>query len=447
MKKIFLLMFIFFPSITWADKIYLSKGDIVNGTVTEVTATAIKYNAEDENKLIELSRNDVLKIVYSSGKEVDFYDKIYLLDGEIIKCRIIRVAGVYIEIKPEGNILFDRVSKESIFKIIYDDGNVEKMLDEIYTKDGEIIRGSIIQITDEYIAYDPVGNKTYEHYPRGNLLKIVYADGRTTSLNDETPDKSDNKSVALEPESKITTHMDSPWNIFFLFNIGIGGRRNPKVKDWTNDYAHIYLEYLQNEVGICDNCYVANSTNEYNVDIGIEVETRLFTNYGFGIGLGAGAFTIIDNTDTSIKSEFGEISFMRSDLSVTNIYGALYYKKYCKEYSLKYVPYVLVGIGTGIYWAEYDVEILYDQDHPALYSSLFDKEYSGDTLAVHSIFEVGIEDHFMMFFIGLKYLYGEVETLKSGHEVMITRYGAKCTARLTGVTLYLGIGIHTDYED
>ena len=59
--------------------------------------------------------------------------------------------------------------------------------DEIHLRDGTVVKGKIIQLAPKYIEYDPEGDKPFDLLPRGQIIKIIYDDGKVINLFEVTP--------------------------------------------------------------------------------------------------------------------------------------------------------------------------------------------------------------------------------------------------------------------
>jgi hypothetical protein len=58
--------------------------------------------------------------------------------------------------------------------------------DYIHLKDGTLLKGKVLKVTDSSIEYDPEGDIPFDTVNRSNAEKIVYDNGKTVMLNDST---------------------------------------------------------------------------------------------------------------------------------------------------------------------------------------------------------------------------------------------------------------------
>ncbi|RPI89855.1 MAG: hypothetical protein EHM32_12185 [Spirochaetales bacterium] len=108
--------------------------------------------------------------------------------------------------------------------------------DEIHLNDGQVMRGKIIKVTERTIEYDPEGDEPFDVLPRGQILKIVYDDGKTVNLNEgaepiEKPLVSHGAGDAVASDKKGVHRHDG---FFFRTQLGLGGGRTV-IKDFNGD--------------------------------------------------------------------------------------------------------------------------------------------------------------------------------------------------------------------
>ena len=78
MKKAVLIMSLIIVTLPlYADDLYLHDNSIIKGEVTGFTAETIRYKTA-EGQPAETAKDLVEKIIYSSGKQVEFTDRIFL---------------------------------------------------------------------------------------------------------------------------------------------------------------------------------------------------------------------------------------------------------------------------------------------------------------------------------------------------------------------------------
>ncbi len=188
MKNIYLLFVLLFISLPlFADEIYLTDNTVQTVTVTNVTDKNIEFTDSDKVSK-KLSRDVVEKIIYSSGKEIEFYDKIYMKDGSVLKGRIIKKSDEYIEYNPAGDIPYDKIDVSGILKITYKEGKTENFtkssdIYQIYFKDGKMVKGTGVVINKKDIEFNDENNNK-QFYGRGMIEKIVY-NGKTVNMDEK----------------------------------------------------------------------------------------------------------------------------------------------------------------------------------------------------------------------------------------------------------------------
>ncbi len=123
----------------------------------------------------------VLAVLFSGNV---FADEIYLNDGSVVKGKILRVTEKNIEYDPDGDRPFAIFPNGQISKIVYDDGKVMQISfqDEIYLKDGSIIKCRISKVTADKVYYSIAGSEKIDSNTRGNVVQIVYGDGEVVQL-------------------------------------------------------------------------------------------------------------------------------------------------------------------------------------------------------------------------------------------------------------------------
>lgn len=108
--------------------------------------------------------------------------------------------------------------------------------DEIHLNDGRVIKGAIIRITPDRIEYDPEGDVPFDVFPRGQIEKIVYENGRVVMLNEgkkpptEQKDVEEKKPVEKKDEKVVASytsplkgfHQHDGFYVRFLFGPSYG---------------------------------------------------------------------------------------------------------------------------------------------------------------------------------------------------------------------------------
>jgi len=190
MKYLYFLLLMFVAIPLFSDEIYLTDYTVRKVTITNVTPDNIEYTTP-ENNSEKLARSLAEKIIYSSGKEIDFYDRIYIKDGSVLKGRIIKKSDDFVEYNPSGSIPFDKIEISKILKISYDDGRVESFskspeADQVFFKDGKISNANGIIINDKDVQFFDEKNKK-QLYGRNMIEKVVYKDGNTVYMDKSNP--------------------------------------------------------------------------------------------------------------------------------------------------------------------------------------------------------------------------------------------------------------------
>jgi hypothetical protein len=145
-------------------------------------------------------------------------DEIYLSNGDVIRGKIIQVTDDRIEYDPEGARVFDVVEKSRVGKIRYDNGKVVSFaLDTLYLADGSSVRCSVIRVTKDEIVYGPDGAEEQKTIPRDRVNRIEYSDGTKVDITggkkEETAvieEKDKNEETAIiEPKKQSGGFIDS----------------------------------------------------------------------------------------------------------------------------------------------------------------------------------------------------------------------------------------------
>jgi hypothetical protein len=219
MKKFCLLLLLIALPLS-ADEIHLFDNTVRNVTITGVTDAGIEYTSSSGVNE-KVSRGQVEKIIYTSGKEIEFYDKIFMKDGSVLKGRVIKKKDGYIEFNPAGEIPYDKIEISGIIKILYEGGATDLFTktadaDLIYFKDGKIIKGSRIVLNDKDVEYYDENNNRH-FYGRKMIEKIIYKDGKTVYL-DRTASGTAGKDTPGESKTG-----DSQVNSFIELELGWNG--------------------------------------------------------------------------------------------------------------------------------------------------------------------------------------------------------------------------------
>lgn len=221
MKIIYVLFLLLASSTLLADEIHLVDTTVHKCTIINVTGDSVEYSTQEKPKE-KIAREQLEKIVYANGKEIEFYDRFFLADGSIVKGKVIKISDVYLEYNPAGIIPFEKMELSGITKIIYDDGKVQNFkkaadadADMIYFRDGTIARAKGIALTANNIEFYNEFN--IKQLNRLTLIdKIVYRDGRTEYPESKSNDVKQTPSAQKGSGDKLT-------DMFFEFECGWNG--------------------------------------------------------------------------------------------------------------------------------------------------------------------------------------------------------------------------------
>jgi opacity protein-like surface antigen len=235
MKKAVLIMSLIIVTLPlYADDLYLHDNSIIKGEVTGFTAETIRYKTA-EGQPAETAKDLVEKIIYSSGKQVEFTDRIFLKDNSVISGKVTGTSGDYTEYNPAGPLLLDRVLTADIIKIVYSNGRVEDFslkngVHTIYLRDGRTLRGKDVIIKEKYIEFNnEEGSK--ETYGTAIIDRIVYSNGETRTFHaaaepEKTSEKKDAEK-AVTPPSGMFMEFEWGWNGY----TGLGARFDYMIFD------------------------------------------------------------------------------------------------------------------------------------------------------------------------------------------------------------------------
>ncbi len=245
--------------------------------------------------------------------------------------------------------------------------------------------------------------------------------------------------ISLAAE-EMYTH-DGKMNVFIMLNGGFGATRNPDLVAYNEQQSRRYLDYLQSNYVFWDDNEVGESGVSIVPVIGLELEGRVFLDSGPGVGITGGIMVMFIPGVNLLTPDSDSTVEVSPDGTVLYLSATLYYKRYIWfRNSLSF--YLLGGAGPGLYHADYSLSISGgDSGTGAPGNSNFEKEFSGYGSAIHGILEAGVEENRYCFFAGLKARYGSIEELSSGSETMKLNSGKKVHMNLTGVVMYLGIGV------
>ncbi len=150
--------------------------------------------------------------------------------------------------------------------------------DEIHLKDGKVIKGKIIQITPKNIEYDPEGPKVFDVYPRDQVSRIVFDDGRVVMFSQPEPAKKPEEPGKPREEKKeeIAKAPSLPTKDLFF-----------ELESGWNGYTGLFGLRIDKQIA---------SPFSLNAGLGyglwgwrLSGGTRFYTHYPYGLAFGLGA--------------------------------------------------------------------------------------------------------------------------------------------------------------
>ena len=163
-------------------------------------------------------RKFILSIVLIFAATVAYADTIYLKDGTVVKGRIIQITESRIEFNPGAGRAFDVVDKGTVIKIVYDDGRVVNYApDTLYRKDGSAIKGIIKRVTGSDIVYTPEGSAEEKSLPRIEIERLEYSDGKTVYIAER---KDQQWGGSIEEKKPVGGFHDSVVRVAGFFGFG-----------------------------------------------------------------------------------------------------------------------------------------------------------------------------------------------------------------------------------
>lgn len=163
-----------------------------------------------------------------------FADEIYLSDGGTVKGSIIQITDTGVEYDPEGPRAFDVIDKKTVVKIKYDNGTVVHVkVDTLYRTDGTTVRGTVVRVTKDEIVYIPEGSDEQKSAARSEIERIEYSDGTIVDIPGEK--KQMEEAAVFEEKKQSGGFIDSWFRVagFFTFGNSAGGiyEREQRVLD------------------------------------------------------------------------------------------------------------------------------------------------------------------------------------------------------------------------
>ncbi|HPC39731.1 MAG TPA: hypothetical protein PLD91_02310 [Spirochaetota bacterium] len=125
----------------------------------------------------------IIAVLALCAARAGYADEIILKDGTVLKGTVIQVTDSAVEYDPEGPAPFDTVSRERISKIIYPGGREQHfLLDSITLTGGATIRCSIVRVTKDSIVYRKDGVGEEITLGRDGVARIDFSDGRSVEI-------------------------------------------------------------------------------------------------------------------------------------------------------------------------------------------------------------------------------------------------------------------------
>ncbi|HNU93137.1 MAG TPA: hypothetical protein PKO25_14790, partial [Spirochaetota bacterium] len=212
--------------------------------------------------------------------------------------------------------------------------------------------------------------------------------------------------------------------------IGIGYSHNPDMSDWTKWLADDLADDLNNIVG--SNSFKSDNTPA-NVAFGGELEPRLFIG-SVGFGAAGGFYTVKAESKVESKS-WSDSATYSLRLNVIPIAGTLYYRKAMSDSG-----YLVFGAGAGYYMATMKAEI---EDKVSIGPDFNNSMTLKNTaIGYHAKIEY---NHLLsgsaIIYGGLLGRYVEFDKFEKNGVWLINKNGSDLTAGLTGLSVYLGLGL------
>ncbi len=116
-----------------------------------------------------------------------YADDIILKDGTVLKGTVIQVTESAVEYDPEGPPAFDTLDKDRVSKIVYPGGREQLFqLDTITLTGGETIKCSIARVTKDAIFYRQDGTGEEKTMGREQVARLDFSDGRSVVISKKT---------------------------------------------------------------------------------------------------------------------------------------------------------------------------------------------------------------------------------------------------------------------
>jgi hypothetical protein len=131
-------------SILYADEIYLKDSNIIKCEIIRITDKYIEYYSQEKGgrPFFTIEKDLVSKVIYENGLVLETagsnkYDKIFIKDGNIVVGKILQITPDVIIYSPGDSDKKEAIVRENILKIIYSNGK------EINISEAEINQGKL----------------------------------------------------------------------------------------------------------------------------------------------------------------------------------------------------------------------------------------------------------------------------------------------------------------
>ncbi len=125
----------------------------------------------------------IISVLALFAAQAIYADEIILKDGTVLKGSVIQVTDTAIEYDPDGTSAFDTVDKDRVSKIVYPGGREQHfLLDTINLTSGETIKCSIIRVTKDSIVYKKDGIGEEITIGREGVARLDFSDGRSVDI-------------------------------------------------------------------------------------------------------------------------------------------------------------------------------------------------------------------------------------------------------------------------
>ncbi len=252
-----------------------------------------------------------------------FADSIVLRDSTVIQGRIIQVTKTGVEYDPEGERTYDVISRDRVYKVVYDDGREERVsFDIIHMNDGKLLEGSIFEVDQSQVMFVRRGSVEKTGIPREQIDTIDFGDGRQVTFSHENAVEAES-----EPVKRVPGFHRSFVRIAGIFGFGV------PVSDIVEREKNVFrsnIPHFVNTFGFRDYA-IDNAFLNYGVDLdlmlpAIEFEqSKAFDFTGIKIGIrGRYVYTvtyssIFDEHDYGYRYYDSDLFFGR--LMTYNVWG------------------------------------------------------------------------------------------------------------------------------